>query len=166
MQLKDLTSTIATAIAALPDEVRDSLTDVEILCCETPENALLELQEEFKEEPEALLDDNDKPLTIEADCKGLFIGEPLEPEMDADPDDVEDGELATGEMLDPEGFIVLCANNLANEEEASLVFLHEIGHALGMDEAEVAKLGLGVPPIAAPTTPTDKLPVPSVEPEA
>lgn len=42
----------------------------------------------------------------------------------------------------PVGTIYLVAANLADKADARTVFLHEIGHALGLDEHEVAGLGL------------------------
>lgn len=40
------------------------------------------------------------------------------------------------------GHILLIADRLTNKDEARSTFLHEIAHALGLDEIEVAELGL------------------------
>lgn len=42
----------------------------------------------------------------------------------------------------PVGCIFLVADNLVDKDDARAVLLHEIGHALGLDEHEVAGLGL------------------------
>jgi len=42
----------------------------------------------------------------------------------------------------PEGTIYLVADNLQNKVDAKDVLLHEMAHALGLDETEVAGLGL------------------------
>jgi predicted Zn-dependent protease with MMP-like domain len=42
----------------------------------------------------------------------------------------------------PEGRIFLVASNLADSGEARDVLLHEMAHALGLDETEVSGLGL------------------------
>lgn len=42
----------------------------------------------------------------------------------------------------PEGTIYLVAANLTDKADARTVLLHEMAHALGLDETEVAGLGL------------------------
>ena len=42
----------------------------------------------------------------------------------------------------PHGVIFLVATNITNKNEAMQVLMHEVGHALGLDEQEVAALDL------------------------
>lgn len=88
------------------------------------------------------------------DVKGIFIGRPQagDPEDDDDCDagewydyDPETGQLELAEhggVVPAEGTIVLVASNLANDNDVQLCLAHETGHALGLDEWEVAELGL------------------------
>jgi predicted Zn-dependent protease with MMP-like domain len=46
------------------------------------------------------------------------------------------------EIERPEGTIYLVADNLVDKADARTVLLHEMAHALGLDETEVAGLGL------------------------
>jgi predicted Zn-dependent protease with MMP-like domain len=46
------------------------------------------------------------------------------------------------EQEPPEGRILLVASNLRDKQDARDVLLHEMAHALGLDETEVAGLGL------------------------
>lgn len=129
-QLADVANRFVTG---LPEEVAENLDDVELLVCDSPEHAASELELLFRDEGP------DSPDTkVPADCKGLFIGDPME---------TEDGEGSEDEPDDvylPEGVIVLCASTIKDAEEATLVLMHEMGHALGMSEDEVKSLGLGV----------------------
>lgn len=63
------------------------------------------------------------------DWNGRYVGTTIE----ADEDEL---------IALPEGTLYLCAPNLKAEQDAMSVFLHEVGHALGLDEVEVADLGL------------------------
>lgn len=130
MTKEQLAEAVKTMMLALPEEVIETLEDVELLMCDTPEEAHEALKQELR-------DDYDFPA-MPSDCKGVFIGEPIELET------AEDGEEEIIEY--PEGFIVLCAGNIASADETSVILLHEIGHALGMDEDEVKALGLGMSP--------------------
>lgn len=118
--------------AGLPKEIGQQLSGVEILVCETPEHATQTLNE--------ILDTDDgEPATeaLPADTKGIFIGEPMEVE-----DEDGEGEHVIEELAD--GAIAIVASNLKDADEIVLVLLHEIGHALGLDEEGVKALGLGV----------------------
>jgi predicted Zn-dependent protease with MMP-like domain len=66
-------------------------------------------------------------VAIPEDFRALFLGDAIE-------DDAEDAEAS--------GVIVLNAAKLITAEDVSLTLLHEVGHALGFDEYEVAALGL------------------------
>ena len=64
------------------------------------------------------------------DVRGMYVGDfssGIDDEIVEDP---------------PVGTIYLVASNLTDKDEARNVLLHEIGHALGLDETEVAGLGL------------------------
>lgn len=117
-------------MSGLPGPVIEALTDVELVIVDEPSKAVAMLQEEIGDEFKA----EDMP----GDCKGVFVGSPTEIE---ESDESEEEEI----VYYPEGFVVLCANNIESEKEGLMVLMHEVGHALGMDEEEVAKLGLGVP---------------------
>lgn len=133
MTAEQLSVFIGKFASGLPREIAAQMIDVEIIVCDTPEIAFTELSE--------LLDTEDgQPIDpIPADCKGVFVGEPLERE-----DEDEESEHETVSL--PNGVICIVASNIKDGEEAVLVCLHEIGHALGMDEDEVKALGLGVSP--------------------
>jgi len=68
---------------------------------------------------------------IPQDFRGMYLGEYLE----ADGDDADDVEPLQGVML-------LNASKLATFDDLLFTVLHEVGHALGYDEDEVAALGL------------------------
>lgn len=113
----------------LPGPVIEALSDVELIVAEDVAKATAFLRDE--------LGDEFKPEDMPADCKGVFVGAPTEIE---ESDDSEEEEI----VYYPEGFVVLCASNIETENEGLVVLMHEVGHALGMDEEEVTKLGLGV----------------------
>jgi len=75
------------------------------------------------------------PVAIPQDFRAVFIGLPLDPAA-AGADDMS-------EVLDPiSGVIVLNAAKLLTPQDVIDTLMHEIGHALGFDEDEVAMLGL------------------------
>lgn len=121
-------------IDGLPAQVQGALEDVEVIIADSPAIARVALNEALKEK-NFDTDEFDKE-PIPDDCKGLFVGVPTEVE---ESDESEEEEV----VFYPEGFIVLCLSNLESVDEASVVLMHEIGHALGMDEDEVKNLGLG-----------------------
>lgn len=139
MDLATAEQLIKGLCAGLPEQVDDKLVDVEILVCETPAEGsralIADARDAAKEEGATLSNAEIQELTLPADTKGCFIGEPLETE-DAEGDDPPEVKY------DAEGTIVFCASNIADKDEAVLVFLHEVGHALGLDEDEVKELGL------------------------
>jgi len=67
-------------------------------------------------------------IAIPQDFRGVYLGAPI-----GDDDDEE--EL-------PDGVIVLNAAKLRDVQDVLDTLLHEYGHALGLDEDEVAALGL------------------------
>lgn len=70
--------------------------------------------------------------------RAVFMGVPLEPIDEYDPDaDADEGPPAR-----VRGAIVLNASLLRDQEDVLFTLLHEIGHALGYSEDEVAALGL------------------------
>lgn len=128
--------------AGLPDKIREILEDVDFLVFENAAEASNYLREETiesaKEEGETPSQEELAEFDIVADAKGVFIGDPAEHEPEA-----EEGDL-DGLKYEPEGYIVFISSNIVDADEAVLVFLHEVGHALGMDEREVTELGLAV----------------------
>lgn len=139
MYAEQLADVITNFAQGFPREIGKQLIDVEIMVFATPELATEELGE--------ILDTDDgKPIDpIPADCKGAFIGEQMESE-----DEDEESELETVAL--PNGVIALIASNISDANEAIVILLHELGHALGMDEEEVKALGLGVSPATDPST--------------
>jgi predicted Zn-dependent protease with MMP-like domain len=78
------------------------------------------------------------PAKIPANFRAVFMGVPLETRADEyDPDAVDDERPAK-----VRGAIVLNASLLRDQEDVLYTLLHEIGHALGYSEDEVAALGL------------------------
>ena len=135
MDLGSLTNIISKGMADLPKPVRVTLEQVDVVICQDIAHATAELQHDFEEfEP------------LPADCKGVFVGDPLETEED------DEGETQTL----PTGVILIIAANISDEKEAALVLMHEIGHALDMSEDEVSALGLGVAQDAAPAGSTEQ----------
>ena len=75
------------------------------------------------------------PVTIPQDFRAVFLGTPIDPDAAA-ADDVD-------EVIESiQGVIVLNAAKLLAPQDVFDTLLHEIGHALGYDEEEVALLGL------------------------
>ncbi len=141
MELVALEKIVNGLMDGLPDPVKGCLEEVDMVLAESPaaatEELLTEARDNAAENQETLSRDEIKELTLPADCKGVFIGDPRELMSDSDP-----GEEEPEVKYDAEGYIVMCANNIADPDEALLVFLHEVGHALGLDEDDVKELGL------------------------
>lgn len=129
MQLEALNEVATGVMNGLPQEVVDGLEDVELIVADDAAKVCAILKEELGD------DFDEKELT--GDLKGVFVGSPTEIEEDEDDADAET-------VFYPEGYIILLSPNIESKEEGVLVLLHEIGHALGMDEDEVRNLGLGV----------------------
>lgn len=72
------------------------------------------------------------PVEIPEDFRALYIGTPIDPAADPEAEDVEP----------PAGVIILNAAMLETADDVTHTLLHELGHALGYDEDEVAALGL------------------------
>lgn len=71
-------------------------------------------------------------VAIPRNFRAVYLGTPLDPA--GDDEDLEvDG---------PTGTIVLNAAMLGDPEDVLYTLLHEMGHALGYDEDEIAALGL------------------------
>jgi predicted Zn-dependent protease with MMP-like domain len=136
MELGALQSMAGDFINGLPDKIRDTLEDVEILMAEDPSEGTAELLASL-EDPDKVTVEQKALCTLPVDCKGAFIGDPMERE-----ESEEDPEEET--IYDPDGVIVLVASNIASRDEFVLVMLHEMGHALGLDEDGVKALGLAV----------------------
>jgi hypothetical protein len=72
-------------------------------------------------------------LGAAADVRGMFAGaQAVLPDED---DPADPG-------VKPTGYIFLVAANLRHPDDVRRTWLHEVGHALGLDEAEVSELGL------------------------
>lgn len=137
MKLQELTEIAYALMAEMPEPIITALSDVELMVCETPKDAADELSAEAKQDAEFEFSAEDAAEVSALECKGVFVGAPTEVE---DSDESEEEEI----VYYPDGFIVLIASNIESAEEAKAVLMHEVGHALGMDEAEVQQLGLGV----------------------
>ena len=157
MTLDELCKVVDNLSDNVPEQVADALDAVEIVCVETIADARLEMQrpemadliEDLKES------DDDDPTDLPDDLKGAFVGAPLETSRDA-----EDGKDVSADEQDgdlpPEGIILMVAANIANEDEAASILMHEVGHALGLDEDAVDAIGLNEP--AQPETGQPKPP--------
>lgn len=83
----------------------------------------------------AILDAGVVPADIPSNFRAVYLGEQLD-QLAAAADDVE-------EVVDSiRGAIVLNASMLLSPQDVYDTLLHEIAHALGYDEDEVAMLGL------------------------
>lgn len=129
MKLDELEAVATKFAAEIDPQVSEKLEEVTIICCATVKDVETLMTSELDYDMA-----NEGPLP--SDMKGEFYGDPLEVEEDDD---------GTKEIVyDAEGEIFLVASNIANEEEAAKILMHEVGHALGLSEHDVAALGLGV----------------------
>lgn len=109
-------------LAGLPDNILAVLSGVQIKIYASPQEAAEELK-----------------TAIPHDTKGVFLGEPVvfeDPDEEGDLDDMQISEGA-------KGVVALISANL-EPDEVPVVTLHELGHALDMDESDVEQLGLAV----------------------
>jgi len=110
-------------LAALPDRLAETIGDLTIYVAGSRnDHDVLRAAMEEAGQGQVII-----PRTFRA----VYMGTPLAPaaadEEDADP---------------PSGVIVLNAAMLRDEQDLLDTLLHEIGHALGYDEAGVSALGL------------------------
>lgn len=119
---------IKDATNELPDAVRVAIAKVKIFVVESATD-LKTLRGAIEA---AQLGEDDPPVHIPPDFRGMFLGSTIDPAADdEDPDPV----LAHGVFL-------FNAAYLLSDEDVHLTFFHEVGHALGLDEQEVEALGL------------------------
>jgi predicted Zn-dependent protease with MMP-like domain len=121
MRPDDLELVIEEAFAELPDEVRANLEGVDVLVVTDHRDPLC-----AAEDPDL------EPGFLGVYC-GTQLAETLE-DLQAD-----DPSLP---IPPPEGRIYLNASTISDQDEALITLHHEIGHALGLSEEEVADLGL------------------------
>lgn len=118
MDMQTMTDIATKYMNEMPDDVIHTLVDVRMVLCDKVSDAV-----------EHLKKDNE---TVALDAKGIFIGDPMEVTEDDD----------TEEVFLPSGEIIIIAENIKSVDEATIVLLHEFGHALGMTEEEVTQHGL------------------------
>lgn len=146
---------IVTQIAKhVPDEVGSHLESVVIVLCDTIESARQEMhRDEWQDLLSDWADEHGQSMSearnLPEDTRGVFVGFPLSKE--SDDEGAEDGPAE--EFSDPDGFILLVASNIVDAETAKVVVMHEIAHALGMDEPTVDGLGLDGDVNSPPTPP-------------
>ena len=80
----------------------------------------------------AVAESGQKAVRIPRDFRGLFMGTPVDPAADLDDE----------ETAGPVGVVVLNAAMLESPDDVQDTLIHEFGHALGLDEDEIAALGL------------------------
>lgn len=125
MTRDDVQQLVDTALDELPEDIYEALADVEILVAESrADTEVLRAAVTISGEERAVIPQN---------FRGVFLGVAL---SDADDDEAPEPETCTGA-------IVLNAAMMKTGEDVIFTFFHEIGHALGLDEDEVAALGLG-----------------------
>lgn len=108
----------------LPDEWADALGDITIHVAANRQD-LVVLRAAIKEAGQ-------RAVSIPQDFRAVFLGTPVDPGADLDDEDT----------AGPTGVIVLNAAMLRDEDDVLDTLLHEIGHALGYDEDEIAALEL------------------------
>ncbi len=117
MTLAELETAADLAWDSLGDEVQAALEHVEIVLAAT------------YDDPDLVT----KGIGLPPDTRAVFIGDQAEL---ADEDDPGSEGTPAG------GVIILVAAMLRDDDDVRLTLLHEVGHALGLDEDEVENLGL------------------------
>lgn len=112
------TSVVKAALLSLPEEIRGEAADCRIEFCEM--DALIDLDED-----------------LDPDLLGLFEGNARCDPLPESPDEMPRIRLFLDNLWDD------CAGDLQTyRHEVRITFLHELGHYLGLDEDQVAALGL------------------------
>lgn len=124
MTKADAELVVEQVIAELPEGIRDALADVTVYTVDGSKDP--ELKAAIKNAGLAR-------ALIQPTFRGLYLGTTAR---------VKDDDAQTGVPM-PKGSIVLCAPALESFADVRDTLAHEIGHALGMSEAEVEDLGLG-----------------------
>ncbi len=112
------TSVVKSALLALPQEIRNEAADCRIEFCEM--DALIDIDED-----------------LDPGLLGLFEGNARCDPLPESPDEMPRIRLFLDNLWDD------CNGDLATyRSEVRITFLHELGHYLGLDEDQVAELGL------------------------
>jgi predicted Zn-dependent protease with MMP-like domain len=112
------TSVVKSALLSLPEEIRGEAADCRIEFCEM--DALIDLDED-----------------LDPDLLGLFEGNARCDPLPEAPDEMPRIRLFLDNLWDD------CVGDLQTyRHEVRITFLHELGHYLGLDEDQVAALGL------------------------
>ncbi len=112
------TSVVKAALLSLPEEIRSEAADCRIEFCEM--DALIDLDED-----------------LDPDLLGLFEGNARCDPLPEAPDEMPRIRLFFDNLWDD------CVGDLQTyRHEVRITFLHELGHYLGLDEDQVAALGL------------------------
>ncbi len=123
MTVAEVTAFVDDAIDALPAELADLVGDITLHVARD--------RQDLETIKAAIRDAGVKSVRIPQDFRALYLGEHL--------DQVDD----EAEDVDPlEGVMLLNASMLRTGEDVLFTVLHELGHALGYDEDEIAALGL------------------------
>jgi predicted Zn-dependent protease with MMP-like domain len=117
---KDFDRVVQKAIARIPQEIRQHLDNILISVQKRPSPALLE----------ELGFPADEPLL------GVFWGVPLMDRSVTDPEPFADRIFLFQEVIEE-----TCETMEELEEEIEITVVHEIAHALGIDEDRLAELG-------------------------
>lgn len=109
---------VKSALLALPQEIRNEAADCRIELCEM--DALIDIDED-----------------LDPDLLGLFEGNARCDPLPSSPDEMPRIRLFLDNLWDD------CNGDLQTyRDEVRITFLHELGHYLGLDEDQVAELGL------------------------
>lgn len=123
MTVAEVTAAVDDAIEALPSDLRDLVGDITLHVARD--------RRDLDTIKAAIRDAGVKSVVVPQDFRALYLGEHL--------DTVDD----EAEEVDPlEGVMLLNASMLRTQEDVLFTVLHELGHALGYDEDEIAALGL------------------------